>query len=651
MANPWESFSASAAGSGGAPWESFEASIDKTRGAPASVRERVGGAAPQDRLANIQQFYPDAQPYGDNNFVFTDPETGAPTVYNPSGFDAGDVASVAREGTQAVASTLGAVAGGFAALPTGPGAIGGAVVGAGLGNALGGALYDAAATWIGGRINTRDSADLMIGTVVDVAIGAVGQRVGEVVGAGVKSAVAGSTTQAASLLAAFQRLGITAPASAVSTSNSTRTVAKALESSPFSADVMQKQAETVIRETHAAVDSIVSRFGQAQTKQGAGAVIKEAANAAGERFGFRQASLYDDAFNLIGADSPVGVGSVTALRAELMGELARAPQSLAKTLEPAIRQLDALVDDAANGGLPFDALRQIRTAIGKDLAAPMLAGATSAQNTTMKRVYGALTEDMTAAARQAGPDAAKALAVADRYTRAFMTSSAKALDKITKFDADERAFDFAMTAARDGGSGLARLRRNFLPEEWDTVAASVLARMGRALPGAQNAGGEVFSVSTFLTNWNRLAPEAKTALFGGKRYADLAPAMDDLLRVVSELKDVEKLTNTSNTARAMVTLATLGTIGSSAGAALTGSVEGAGAGVVTLLGTAMTSRAAAKLMTSPSFVRWMASAPGTTGEISAHFGRLESIAQAEPWIEEEIYQYMQSLRPAPQQAN
>lgn len=652
MTGPWEKFQQT---SGGAPWEEFAANVDKKRGAPAEVRAMVGSAPPQDRLANIQRYYPGAQPFGDDNFVFTDPESKQPTLYNPSGLDFGDVASVAREGTQAVGAGLGATFGGLGGFvvgtPTGPGALltgaGGAAAGAGLGNAAGGALFDAAFNWIAGRVDTRGSGERMLGTVLDVAAGAVGQRAGDALSAGVKSAVAGSVPEAQRLIAAFNRLGITPPAAAVSGSKATQTVAKGLESSPFSADVMQKQAELVVGQTKAAVDVIVSQIGQAQTKQGAGGTIKSAAVAAAERFGFRQEQLYDDAFNLIGADTPVAVNAVTALRAELRADLARAPQSLGRVLEPAIRELDALVDDAAGVGIPFDALRQVRTAVGKDLAAPMLSGSTGAQNETMKRIYGALTEDLSAAARTAGPDAAQALATADRYTRMFMSTSAKTLDKIAKFDADERAFDFAMSAARDGGTGLARLRRNFQPEEWDTVAASVLNRLGMARPGAQDATGEAFSVNTFLTNWNRLAPEAKQALFGGKRYADLAPALDDLVQVVSSLKDVEKLTNTSNTGRAMVTLMTLGTLGSSVGAAMTGSVSGAGTGAATLVGTALTSRAAAKLITSPAFVKWLATPPDATTGVAAHIGRLVAVAEVAPEIKEEIYQYMQALRGAP----
>lgn len=94
----------------------FDNLIDKRSGAPAFARAVVGGASEKDKLANVKRFFPDAQPHGDDNFVFTDPGTGRPTLFNPPGLDVGDIAGVAREGAQVVGAGLGAAfgaAGGF----------------------------------------------------------------------------------------------------------------------------------------------------------------------------------------------------------------------------------------------------------------------------------------------------------------------------------------------------------------------------------------------------------------------------------------------------------------------------------------------------------------------------------------------------------
>lgn len=637
----------------------FDAMVDKKAGAPARVRMLVGSAAEQDKLANLKRFYPDAVPYGEDNFVFTDPGSGRPTLYNPTkgglfgtGLEFGDVAGVAREGAVAVGSTLGAVAGAGAGLLTGPGAPvavpTGAVTGAGVGAAAGGALFDASADLIGGRIDTRNIGQMTLDTALDFGGGAVGQRAGELLSEGAKAVFGGAKTYATQLVDAFKSLKIEPPGGAVTGSKALQTVEKMLENSPFSAGVMQENAEKILAQTKQAADTLAADFGQVQTKQGAGQVIKEASVRAAERFGFRQEQLYKDAFDMIGADTPVAVDSIKALRLELQAELAKAPQARAGTYNPVIAQLRAIEDDAAKGGIPFDALRGVRTDIGRDLDSPLLAGATSSQNTLMKRVYGALTEDMSEAAQATGPEAAKKLAAADRYTRMFMNTSAQTLDKIARFDADERAFEFAMTSSRDGGTALARLRRNFEPEEWDTVAATTLSRMGLARAGAQDATGDAFSVSTFLTNWNKLSPEARGVLFGGGRYKDLQPALDNLVKVVGSLKEVEKLTNTSNTARNMIAFTTLQTLGGGLGGLMIGG-DGQDA-FLGAIGTAVAPRVAAKLITNPSFVKWLTTPVTNPNGISAHMGRLTSIASAEPEVSEEIGQFLSALRSAPARA-
>ena len=71
------------------------ASIDTKTGAPANVRAAVSAAQkPDDRLATLRKFYPDAVPvqaidpqdgvakYGFGNFVYTNPETGKLTLFD-----------------------------------------------------------------------------------------------------------------------------------------------------------------------------------------------------------------------------------------------------------------------------------------------------------------------------------------------------------------------------------------------------------------------------------------------------------------------------------------------------------------------------------------------------------------------------------------
>ena len=628
--------------------------IDQDTGAPAFVRAQVGGSPTEDRLANIRRFYPDAAPYDDDNFIYTNPDTGRLTLYNPPGFDvAGDIASVTREIFVGTGATLGAIGGGISGLATGPGAVvatpTGAALGAGTGGAVAGELFDTYSNIFLGRVDTRSVLDRSVDAGTEFFLSAAGQRGGELLTEGAKRALGGGTQKAAQLAAKFRSLRIDPPAGAVSSSNTVATLEKALEASPFSSDVVQKQAKRVLEQITQAAKNTVAKIGTPVSKAEVGSVIKTAASNAAGRFKATQNAAYEKAFDLIGKDAPVALDAVRALRESLENQLGEAPGSLKRSLGQAINTLKTIEMDAAesavSGTIPFSALRQIRTAIGKDLDEPLLAGSPGSLNAAMRQVYGALTEDMSAVAKLAGPEARKALEVADRYTRAWMNTAGVTLNKIGKLDTEEQAYNYAMSRLGDGGTNLQRLRNQFDPEEWDTVAASVLEKIGSARPGAQDATGEVFSVNTFLTNWSKMSPEAKNALFGGKRYAEMREGLDTLVDVASSLKGVEKLANTSNTGRVLITYLTL--TGAGTGLAEMGTGQGAGALSAFLVG-GLGSRYSAKLITSPKFINWLTTPVTNPNGIGAHFGRLTAIAAEDPALKEPIAAFLRTFEGAPQ---
>tara|TARA_X000001388_G_scaffold53620_1_gene39163 strand:- start:265 stop:2391 length:2127 start_codon:yes stop_codon:yes gene_type:complete len=616
--------------------------IDQDSGAPAFVREQVGNAPTEDRLANIRRFYPDAAPYDDDNFIYTNPDTGRLTLYNDRGLSVGDVASLTREAFVATGGTFGAILG----VPAGPPGI---AVGAGSGATVAGELYDTYSNVFLNRVDTRSVLDRSVDAGTEFFLSAVGQRGGELLTEGTKRVLGGGTQKAKQLAAKFRSLRIDPPAGAVSSSITVATLEQALGASPFSSDVVQKQATRVLEQITQAAKNTVAKIGTPVSKAEAGSVIRTAASNAAGRFKATQNAAYEKAFDLIGKDAPVALDAVRALRESLENQLNEAPGSLQRSLGQAINTLKTIemdaTESAVSGTIPFSALRQIRTAIGKDLDEPLLAGSTGSQNAAMRQVYGALTEDMSAVAKLAGPEARKALEVADRYTRAWMNTAGVTLNKIGKFDTDEQAYNFAMSRLGDGGTNLQRLRNQFEPEEWDTVAASVLEKIGLARPGAQDATGEVFSVNTFFTNWSKMSAEAKNALFGGKRYAEMREGLDTLVDVASSLKGVEKLANTSNTGRVLITYLTL--TGAGTGLAEMGTGQGAGALSAFLVG-GLGSRYSAKLITSPKFINWLTTPVTNPNGIGPHFGRLTAIAAEDPALKEPIAAFLRTFEGAPQ---
>lgn len=659
--------------------EKYRFSVDRRSGAPVSVRAIVGSVRdPQDKLATLQKTYPDAIPYGEDNFVFVSPETKKLTLYNPRGLDFGDLASVAREGTQIAGGTAGAVAGAatglavsvptaFTAAPVSVPT--GAIAGSGLGFASGGAAFDALLNSFGLTQDSRTNQEKVGEFAIDTAVGAVGEGVGIAVAAGAKAAagavgkavsgrakrlVGGGSPAAKALVERFRSFGVE-PSAGLVINKGFAILEAGFQQNPVTADLLLKQADNIVVATQRAVNKIIDSIGTSKTAQGAGETIKQAAINAAERFGFREEKLYQKAFDLIGDTTPVKPKAALSLLKEMELEALRAPQTLGKTLDPAIKFLRGLFSDSikrtsdgrfVQSGIEFSALRRIRTAVGRDLDAPLLTGSTGSQNEAMKRVYAALTDDLSEVARLAGPEAEKALATADRFKRIWSNTAADTMNKIAKFDADERAFKFAMNAAQDGGSNLARLRRHFKPEEWDTVAASVLDKLGDASAGAQNAAGDRFSINTFLSNWNRLAPEAKRALFGGKRYQAQREALDNLTVLMERVKDAQRFNNTSNTGGALTVNLLLSALGTTGGLAVSGDFPGVIIGVT----LAFTPRMAAKLITSPRFVSWLsepleqaAKSGAKKISVAQHIAALSVIAKEEPAIEAEIKAYINTL--------
>ena len=192
------------------------------------------------------------------------------------------------------------------------------------------------------------------------------------------------------------------------------------------------------------------------------------------------------------------------------------------------------------------------------------------------------------------------------------------------------------------------MRTQFEPEEWDTIGASVLNQLGLARPAAQDVTGEAFSPNTFLTNWAKISPEAKSALFGGKRYAGMREELDKFVDVLSSLKGAQKFANTSNTARAITPYLIIRSLaGGLAGMAV--GTEGVATALGAVVLSASGARSAAALLTNQRFLKWLTTPVANPQGLSAHFGRLSGIAAQEPDLAPAIELFLKSFQLSDQQ--
>lgn len=623
-------------------------SADRRTGAPANVRAAVGSAQTErDRLATIRRFYPDAQPEGADNFIFNNPATGRPTLYNPPGFNLSDLASIAPEIGEAVGGFVGgalalppAVAG---AAPTGGLSALAVPAGVGLGAAAGREIATLGASLFGDTVDTRGPVARSVDAAQTAGINAAAVPLTDWAARGVRYALGpvqrlvGGRGQAT--LEDFTQSGVRASAGDVTGNPGTQSMQAAVSAAPTGTRRMATFAEGQTDDLGRAVTQTAERIGVPTTPQNAGATLRDGAGAAVARFETRQGQLYDDAFERIGGDSRVSFPAVQQLRERIATEIAQAPQSAGSRLRPVLARIDALLEDAGADGLAFGAMRRERTALGQRIGAPSVSAAAPDPEAVgyLRQLYGAITEDMTAHAQSIGGDAARALQLADRYTRFNRNINLPVLERLQRQGTDEQVYNlvFPRSGRPDAGT-LSRVLRNMTPEERSTLSATVLDRMGTPTPGAQAA--EDFSAATFLTNWNRLTqsgPAARRLLFGPED-AELGRSLDRLVRVAGAIRDTQRYTNWSNTGRAVAGLGVAGMV-------LNEVSQGDVGGFVQAVGLGLVAPAVgARLLTSPQFVSWLASAGPTIIDQGATPGVMRTLARigaANPPLRDALAEY------------
>jgi hypothetical protein len=558
--------------------------------------------------------------------------------------DFGDIPSIGPEISEYLGGTAGALSS-FAAAPvTGGGSLLTVPAAAGLGAAAGREMYGRLAGPILGTQDARGIGERLADTASTVGMNAVGQRVGDLVGRGLRSVIGSAGGRQA--VADAQSIGVDLPAGALG-NRGVQTVEHALSNTPGGAGPIAGAYDKAMEQARKAAENLARQFGITLSPQGAGATIKEGAEAAGARFAETVKQFGNRLYSVVGADRRVPGAGVREAR-KFFADAVTSDPGLERTYAPILRELTEITEGAnRTGGITFRALHRLRMKIGAAMAAPDASDYRGVAGEELKRVYAALSRDMEQAAQNAGPDAERLMKAHDRYIKLNQNVNMPTLNAVARTGDDAAALNWAMSGAKDSGQRLARLRRNMTPEEWDTVAGSVLNRLGRAKPGVQggNALSEEagdFSVSTFLTNWNSLSPQARKALWGGTRYADLEAPLNTLVRVIDRLKDAGKLANTSGTARSVgPVIAATSFIGTLFSSGLEPAAYGAAAYLIA-------PNVAARLLTNPTVVGWLSRAELMYGRspnaLSAHVGRLLAIAKANPAMREEIGQMITAMR-------
>jgi len=642
-------------------WE--RENVDSESGAPALVSMAVGPSGERsddERLKTLQNYYPDAALYGEDNFIFTDPDTKKFTLYNAPGFDAGDVAEYSKLGVETIGGGLGATAGFVSGIATGPGAVVTsptlAVIGAGVGTEVAARIYDVSMGVFAGRETapktlTQEFAE----TGIRVWLAATGQAAGPVIAEAGKRALTGVSSTArnaaATLVEKFKSLGIEPVGAAVGRKGMLARMVAGFEQMAAAGPIMQRQAERVVVQLDNALQKISSAMGEIRTVNEAGAAIKASVEAAEKRIRDNFSKKYDEVFDEIGADTPVTeMSSVQRVLQPYLKQIAELPEDAQPSgqILSLVKKWDALGKYAKIGNMPFEQLRDLRTQL-RLIRSKKISGTQGDYDGLVEDIYEAVTDDLAVAANNVNPKLGAKLKAIDTERAIFADTAQKTFDKIKSYDADNQAFDYLMTSSkgmgREGVKALQRLKENFTPEEWGDVSASALYNLGRENVGAQVGDAAEFSAATFMKRLSEIkknGPEAFEALFGGTQYAEVADDLMKLVDVVGALKEVKRLENVSKTAGAMNQMIFWGSLVEAGTSVVRGDI-GQATAIVT--GTIIAPTVAAKLMTNPAVIQWLSTpASQISKDVASHVARLVAIGQEQPEIQEEIRQYYKAIR-------
>lgn len=459
-----------------------------------------------------------------------------------------------------------------------------------LGTAYSGAAGLAAEVIAGDKTQEQRLArDLMMMGQVAVPELAGVSSVNRAAAAGAKAAskaegVAKTTTAKQAAARAADELGVTP--SLGMTGKSGAMAAAGLEKVPLTGSIVARDAARAVGEVEGAYTRILGRLGNARAPFEAGDVLQSGLRAFVSKFKARSGELFDEVGKKIPAGTKVQAPNFVQVVDDLKSVFAENPE-LAKRV--GVTNWDTVADELRANGLPWDALKQFRTEIGQAKAAGGSTVLSDTSKARLDRIYAALTNDMEAAAKASGKDAYQAWTRANTYYRSGAKRIERSLDKTITAQSPERAFEAfsALTKADRSTADITRMRQikaSMSRDDWNDVSASIIDRLGQAKPGAQGADGATFSPGTFLTEWNKLSPEAKRLLLPD----DIRVEMEKLARVSESVKGANAERNFSNTGTAAGLIAT-------------------GAGGVTNLPATLTALAAANIsargLTNVSFLR------------------------------------------------
>ncbi len=390
-----------------------------------------------------------------------------------------------------------------------------------------------------------------------------------------------------------------------------------------------QQLDDTTQKIQARLAAIADDLSPTTGQEAAGRTIQKGIAGKGgfiDRFKDKSGSLWT------AVDSKIGDETIVSLQAtrNAFGRLTNEGVFGKVLNNPQVAKLSSIAGGAGDQ-VPYAELKALRSQIGRRLSSNELIS--DIPRAELKQLYGAITQDIERVATSAG--AAKQFSRANTFTRTGHKRIGDFVERITnKVDLD-KIFE-AVTKGGDGSQIINAFKRSLKPAEWDIVVSNVIRRLGRPPNNLNTVDDAGFSVSSFITQWNKLGP-AKNALFSGsKKLNEYSRNLETITRTAQSFKnDISAASNVSETARAAANTTTAVGLGFSIA---TGNLPA----FMSMLSVVAANNRAAALMANPSFVRWLAqSTKVSEAQLPAHIARLATIA-AESGAED-ILSFIESM--------
>jgi hypothetical protein len=393
------------------------------------------------------------------------------------------------------------------------------------------------------------------------------------------------------------------------------------------------------------IDDIVDRLAPSGdvSPTGAGNAVNEAATSAKGNMRAAEKAAYAKVDAAVPPQTPVDVSAPLAKLDDLTTPKAGAEATTGALVSPKVKELrdNLYADAAANAApppttpkapyiaepgtipppsgaptepplgeapktLPYEGVAAVRSALGSRINWGYVADpATRAENAQMIQAHSALTDALNTTAAAQGPAAQQAVAEAKALYAKNQATRDTLNTVVDKAGGGEKIYQAALSGSDKGASTLNQVMGVLNPDQANLMRATVLDQMGRGVPSSQTtAAADQFNAGTFMTNYSKMSPKAKDALFGKVGGAsDLRASLDSLVDTLGVMKgSSDALKNPSGTAPLLGRSAVLAAIYEGIQHAMQGHLATGAA-----IGGAVASNAIlSHVLTNPGVAKWLA---------------------------------------------